>query len=87
MPVANFLMLIYLDFLRISCMIQIADELTGGAQRQAVAPNDWSFVERERSALCVLLLVCLFHPGHTAVSRSSDCQYRQHLLHCHRDTF
>lgn len=45
MSVVNFLILIYLDFLRISCVIQIADELTGGAQRQAVAPNDWSFVE------------------------------------------
>lgn len=34
MPAANFLMLIYLDFLMVLdgfCMIQIADELTGGA--------------------------------------------------------
>lgn len=61
MPVANFLMLIYLDFLMILWVIQIADELTGGAQRQAVPPNDWRFVEWERSALrvfsdCLLVL-------------------------------
>lgn len=45
MPASNFLILIYLDFVRISCTIMIADELTGGAQRQAVAPNDWGSVE------------------------------------------
>ena len=64
MPAANFLMLIYLDFLMILdgfCVIQSAAELTGGAQRQAVTLNDWRFAEWERSALhvfpdCLLIL-------------------------------
>lgn len=64
MPVADFLMLFYLDFGMILdgfCVIPSADELTGGAQREAVTPNDWRFAEWERSVPhvfpeCLLIL-------------------------------
>lgn len=64
MPVADFVMLFYLDFGMILdgfCVIPSSDELTGGAQREAVTPNEWRFAEWERSVPhvfpeCLLIL-------------------------------
>lgn len=84
-PAANFLMLIYLDFRMILdgfCVIQIADELTGGAQRQTVTPKDQRFAEWERSAPHVFPDRLLYH-GRAAISRRRDCQHRHHLYCCH----
>lgn len=63
-PVADFLMLFYLGFGMILdgfCVIPSSEELTGGAQREAVTPNEWRFAEWERSVPhvfpeCLLIL-------------------------------
>lgn len=81
MLAADFLMVIYLDFDMILdgfSMIPSADELTGGAQREAVTPKDWRFAEWERSSLMCFLIVCLFYRGHAGTCHGRDCQHRHH---------
>jgi len=89
-PAADFLMLIYLDFLVILdgfCVIQVADELTGGAQRHAATPNDWRFAEWERSAQhvfpdCFLILpwACSHLPWKGLSTQASSILLSWHLL-------
>lgn len=70
------------------CVIQIADELTEGAQgRDKQLPlmtgdlQSWRQVPR----MC-FLIVCLFYCRHAAIPHRRDCQNRHHL-YCYHDTF